>query len=76
MDSEDEVTCTIEGPAKLLGLESSNNADMGNFKDNVQRVYHGRLLAYIKTTGTEGEINLKFTASWLKGTSLAIQVVK
>jgi beta-galactosidase/beta-glucuronidase len=76
MISEDEVTCTIEGPAKLLGLEASNNSDMGSYSDNVQRVYHGRLIAYIQSTGTSGKINLKFAAPWLKDGKLTIEVVE
>ena len=64
--SDDEVTCIISGPARLLGLEASNNSDMGNYRDNVQRVFHGRLLAYIQATGDTGEITVKFTAPWLK----------
>lgn len=74
--SEDEVTCTIEGPAKLLGLEASNNSDMGSYSDNVQRVYHGRLIAYIQSIGTSGKINLKFSAPWLKDARLVIEVAE
>ncbi|MCX6327227.1 MAG: DUF4982 domain-containing protein [Bacteroidia bacterium] len=73
MISEDEVTCTIEGPVELLGLEASNNSDMGNYNDNVQRVYHGRLMAYVQATGKEGKINLKFTAPWLKEATVTIE---
>ncbi len=76
MISDDEVSCTVDGPAELLGLEASNNTDMGNYGDNVQRVYHGRLLAYIQATGKTGTINLKFTAPWLKMASLSINVVE
>ena len=66
MISDDELTCTIDGPAKLIGLEASNNTDMGNYRDNIQRVYHGRLLAYVLETGEAGAITVKFTAPWLK----------
>jgi beta-galactosidase len=74
--SEDEVTCTIDGPATLLGLEASNNNDMGNYKDNVQRVYHGRLLAYIQSTGKLGKISLTFAAPWLKEAKVIIDVIE
>jgi len=74
--SEDEVTCTIDGPAKLLGLEASNNSDMGNYSDIVQRVYHGRLLAYIQADGKVGKINIKFTAPWLREAKLNIEIVE
>jgi len=76
MISEDEITCTIEGPAKLLGLEASNNSDMGNYHDNVQRVYHGRLIAYVQSTGNVGKINLKFSAPWLKDAKVIIEAVE
>jgi len=76
MISEDEVTCTIDGPAKLLGLEASNNSDMGDYTDNVQHVYHGRLLAYIQSTGKTGKVNLTFTAPWLKETNVSINISK
>ncbi|MFA5045344.1 MAG: sugar-binding domain-containing protein [Paludibacter sp.] len=74
--SEDEITCKIDGPAKLLGMEASNNEDMGNYHDNVQRVYHGRLIAYIQSTGDVGKINLKFSAPWLKTANITIESVE
>jgi len=76
MISEDEITCTIEGPARLLGLEASNNSDMGDYTDNVQRAYHGRLLAYIQTTGQAGTVNIRFTSPWLKDGKLTIEVTE
>ena len=75
MISEDEITCTIDGPAKLLGLEASNNSDMGDYTDNAQRVYHGKLIAYVRATCSEGKVNLKFTAPWLKEATVSIKVI-
>ena len=72
MLSDDEITCTIAGPAKLLGLEASNNSDMGNYRDNMQRVFRGRLLAYVQATGEPGEIKVNFTAPWLKPVEIVI----
>jgi beta-galactosidase len=73
--SDDEITCTIEGPAELLGLEASNNSDMGDYSDNVQRAYHGRLLAYIQSTGeATGTVKVKFTAPWLKESTVELQI--
>ena len=45
---DNQITCTILGPAHLLGLEGSDNSDMGDYTDNVQRAYQGRLLAYLR----------------------------
>lgn len=71
---DNEITCTVEGPARLLGLEGSDNSDMGDYNDNRQRVYHGRLLAYIQTTGSEGTVKVRFTSPLLKGTELTLNV--
>ena len=74
MLSDDEITCTVEGPGKLLGLEASNNSDMSNYTDHVQRAYHGRLLAYIQTTGQTGMLHIKFSSPWLKESVTTINI--
>jgi hypothetical protein len=74
MISDDEITVEIQGPVRLLGLEASNNSDMGNYRDNVQRAFHGRLLAYIQSQGTAGEATLKFTAPWLKPAEIKLEI--
>jgi hypothetical protein len=74
MLADDEVTCTISGPARLLGMESASNTDMTNYRDNSQRVYNGRMLAYIQTTGYPGEINIIFSAPWLKSCKVSLIV--
>lgn len=73
MLSDDEIKCTIKGPGKLLGLESSNNADMSNYHDSLLRVYHGRLIAFIQAAGEAGTINIKFSSPWLKETSVTVE---
>lgn len=74
MLSDDEITCQIAGPARLLGLEASNNQDMSDYTDNKHRAFHGRILAYIQSTGEAGEINIRFTAPWLKEATTKIVV--
>ena len=71
--ADNNITCTINGPARLLGLEGSDNTDMGDYTDNCQRVYHGRLLAYIQTVGEKGDICVKFTSPLLKGAEVRIK---
>ncbi|MEA4936978.1 MAG: glycoside hydrolase family 2 TIM barrel-domain containing protein [Paludibacter sp.] len=74
MMSDDEVTCHISGPASLLGLEASNNKDMSDYTDNKHRVFHGRILAYIKANGTAGQVKVTFTSPWLKTAETVIDV--
>ncbi|NMA72935.1 MAG: glycoside hydrolase family 2 protein [Bacteroidales bacterium] len=74
MLSDNEVTCDILGPGKLLGLEASNNEDMSDYTDNVHRVFHGKMVAYIEATGEEGDIHVRFSSPWIKDAELTITV--
>lgn len=74
MHSDDEITCSISGPGKLLGLEAGNNSDMTDYTDNKQRVFHGKILAYIQATGKTGTINVEFTSPWLKPMGVTLEV--
>jgi len=74
MLADDEVTCTVSGPARLLGLESANNTDMTNYRDNSHRVYNGKMLAYVQTTGKTGEVNITFSAPWLKPAKVKLAI--
>jgi len=70
--ADDEVTCTISGPARLLGLENANNTDVTNYHDKSHRVFNGRMLAYLQTTGDPGEINITFSALWLNSCKVSL----
>ena len=71
---DNEITCEIEGPARLLGLEGSSNTDMTDYTDNRHRAYQGHLLAYIQTTGEKGQVRVKFTSPLLQGTEINLNV--
>ena len=64
--SDNKVTCTVEGPARLLGLEASDPRDTGDYTDHVQRVYQGKMLAHIQATGEQGTARIRFTSPWLQ----------
>ena len=72
--ADNEVTCLIAGPGKLLGLEASNNSDMSDYTDNKHRVFNGRILAYVQATGEAGEVKMKFTSPLLEAAELSIQL--
>jgi len=74
--ADNNITCTVDGPAALLGLEGSDDTDMGDYTDNIQRVHNGRLLAYIRTVGEAGEITVRFTSPLLKGVSIKLTAVQ
>ena len=72
--ADNNIRCEVEGPARLLGLEGSDNSDMGDYRDNLQRVYMGRLLAYIGTTGETGRVTVRFTSPLLKSAEASFDV--
>jgi len=73
MLSDDEITCDITGNAKLLGMEAGNNTDMGDYTDNKQRVFHGKMIVYIQTNVKAPEnISVRFTSPWLKAATIKI----
>ena len=45
---------------------------MSDYTDNRQRAYHGRLLAYIESTGGEGPVKVSFSSPLLKGTQIIL----
>jgi len=72
--SDNEITCTIDGPAKLLGLEAGNVTDMTNYRDNKQRVYKGKMIAYIQATGEAGDVVVTFRSPWLDAATCSIKI--
>ncbi len=74
MGSTHEVQFSIEGPARLLGLEASNNENMSDYTDAVHNVYHGRILAYVQAEGTPGEVVVRFSGEGLPAADLRLDV--
>ena len=74
--ADDNITCQIDGPAKLLGMENGAPDDMGDWNDNIQRACRGRLVCYIQSTKKEGEVFVNFSAPWLKTTRVSFAVSK
>ncbi len=75
--ADNMITCIVEGPARLLGLENSDNSDM-SYKHTSphQRVYQGRLLAYIQATESDEpsqEVKVKFSSPLLQGTEITLK---
>ena len=67
--SQADIACDITGPAVLLGLEGSNNTDMSDYRDNHQPAYRGRLVAYVRRTGS-GSVSVRFSAANVEAASI------
>ena len=71
--AEDEITCHVAGNGRLLGMEAGNNSDMGDYTDNKQRVYHGKMIVYVQANGAPGDkLAVRFSAPWLEAADAEI----
>ena len=74
--AENEITCSVTGSAKILGMEDSNPENIENYKDNKQHAYHGKLLIYLQSRDKPGKAVINLSSPGLKGTSVNIDVIK
>ncbi|MBN2161302.1 MAG: DUF4982 domain-containing protein [Pontiellaceae bacterium] len=69
-----EVTCTVTGLGKLIGLENASGDASENFGDNIAAVNHGQLVAYVQSMDNAGIVQVSFSADNLGAASVEIQI--
>jgi hypothetical protein len=74
--AENEITCEIKGPARILGMEDSNPRNIEDYKDNRQKAYHGKLLIYIQLLDKAGKAVISLSSPGLQGTTVELNIVK
>ena len=70
-----EITCEIEGPVRLLGMEDSNPANTEDYKDNKQHAFHGKLLIYVQATDKPGTAIIKLSSPGLEDAAIEISMI-
>jgi len=74
--ADNEITCEITGPVKLLGMEDSNPSNIEDYKDNQQHAYHGKLLIYLQSTDKTGKVTVTLTSRGLESTIMQLEVIQ
>jgi hypothetical protein len=74
--ADNEISCTITGPGRLLGMENASNYHSVNMNDYVRRCKNGQLLVYIQATEDTGEIIAAFESPFLEKKVHVIKVGK
>jgi beta-galactosidase len=69
-NAEDEIKVDISGSAKLLGLESGSLSSHESYQSDMRKALHGKLLAYIQTTGKTGKVEVTISSKNLKPATL------
>lgn len=85
--ADNEVTCFVQGPARLLGLENGDIRDITEKNDNRCRVRAGQLIAYITannrpvafpgapvSTAYGSTAHIRFSSPMLKNAEITIDV--
>ncbi|WP_146524310.1 glycoside hydrolase family 2 TIM barrel-domain containing protein [Novipirellula artificiosorum] len=74
--SDNEITCTVRGSGKLIGLENGSNNVTEDYTDHQHRCKNGRLLAYIQATEDTGEIRVEFHSPLLESETLDLTIAE
>ncbi|HYM76842.1 MAG TPA: glycoside hydrolase family 2 TIM barrel-domain containing protein [Candidatus Dormibacteraeota bacterium] len=69
-----EVTFDVQGPGKLLGVDSGDPHSHEDYRSNRRRAFNGLCFAILQATGNPGEIRLKATSPSLQAAGLIVRV--
>ena len=73
-DAAHEITWTIDGSARLLGLESGDHTSHEDYQAPTRRAFHGRLLGYLQATEMPGPVTVRLTAPGLDEAVVTLRV--
>jgi len=71
----DYVKVTVEGEGRLVGLDNGDSTDYDQYKGNVRKLFSGKLLAMIATTGTPGDIVVTVEGKGLQSATMKLTSV-
>lgn len=57
-DAGNQVTYSISGPGKIVGVDNGNPLSQESFKSSTRQAFNGKCLAIVQSTGAEGQIVL------------------
>jgi hypothetical protein len=66
------INCTITGPARLLGIENGNIRSTESEQASSHSAYHGRMMIYLQSLKTPGEITLTVSAPNLDNAAISL----
>lgn len=71
-DADDPVEYRITGPGLIAGIGNADLTTTQSYRANPRRVYQGRAIVVIRSTGEPGRIKLKAEAAGLRPASVVI----
>ncbi len=64
-NARNRVKVTVNGPARLVGLDNGDSTDYDSYKSDNRRMFSGKLLAIIQSTFDVGTITVSFESDGL-----------
>lgn len=69
--ADNDISFDLSGSGKIMATENARPDASDNYHDNHHRVYNGKLLVYVKTTG-ENDGELRVSSPLLKGNAVKL----
>lgn len=73
--ADNEITCEVTGPVRIIGMEDSNPGNTEDYKDNRQKAFHGKLLIYVQALDKTGDAVLKLTSPGLDDAEVKLSLI-
>lgn len=71
----DRVTVSVSGPGRLVGMDNGDSTDTDPYQTTSRRLFSGKLLAMIASTGEAGEITVEVSSLGKETARLTLQAV-
>ena len=75
-NAADEVTFTVDGPAKIAGVGNGDASSHEPDKASKRHAYHGLCMVFVQSTFKAGPIRLIATAPGLKPATITLKSAK
>lgn len=72
VDAVNEVTVTIDGPARLLAMESGDLTSHEDYLSNTRKMYNGQLLVYVQSNGKVGRVKVTLASPGLPSKEIIV----
>ena len=74
--AENAITFDVSGPAKIIGVDNGDPLDLSNYKTNTRKVFRGKAMLLLQSTGEPGEIVVKANSGNLQTGTINIVSMK
>lgn len=75
-NARNRIKVTVNGPARLVGLDNGDSTDYDSYKSDNRRLFSGKLLAIVQSTLETGTITVTFESEGLSEKTLVFEALE